>query len=351
MDQTERLATAVQEAAANGARLTISGAGSKRTLLPAARGDILTTAEHVGVIAHDPAELVVTARAGTPLRALSAELAQHGQHLAADPPTFLGQGTVGGMVAAGLSGPGRPWSGAVRDAVLGVKLINGLGEVLTFGGQVMKNVAGYDVSRLVCGAYGALGVVAEVSLRVAPVFEEDLTVVFDLSAAEAQARCAGWRQCYLPLQGTWWCGGKLYVRLAGSAAGVAHAANQLGGERSNLPWDQIRDQTLDFFKPLSADSDRTNQTLYRVIVPPASPLPGDAADMALMWGGGLRWWWHDQAAQVEDYARSQGGWAWALGAAPPIDAGERKLMGRIKRAFDPKHVFATPLPIEADDAD
>ncbi len=351
MDLTERLASAVRDAAASGARLAIAGTGSKRGVLPSAAGDILTTAEHVGVVAYDPAELVVTARAGTSMKALNAELARHNQQLAADPPIFLGQGTVGGMVSAGLSGPARPWSGAVRDAVLGVKLINGLGDVLTFGGQVMKNVAGYDVSRLVAGACGALGVVSEVSLRVAPSFEEDLTLVFDLSAEDAQARCASWRQCYLPLQGTWWAQGKLYVRLAGSAAGVADAADQLGGERANLPWDQVRDQTLDFFKSLSPQADRSTQTLFRVVVPPAAPLPSEVADMALMWGGGLRWWWHEDVAEVEAYASSLGGWAWASGAAPPIAAGERRLMRRIKRAFDPEGVFSTPLDIEADDAD
>ncbi len=351
MDTSERLTAAVRDAAAGGRCLAVAGAGSKRNVLPVASGDMLTTMEHTGVVAYDPAELVITARAGTPLKELQAELAVHNQRLACDPPQFLGQGTVGGMVAAGLSGPGRPWSGAVRDAVLGVVTVNGLGERLTFGGQVMKNVAGYDVSRLMAGSFGALGVLLEVSLRVAPVWEDDVTLAFDLSAAEALDRCAAWRQHHLPLQGTWSHAGKFHVRLGGSAASVAEAMHQLGGERVDFPWDHVRDHALDFFKPLSASGDHGDKTLWRLVVPPAAPMEDEHDDMAIMWAGGLRWWWHDDADVVQAQVGAMGGWAWAMESAPQLPAAERVLMQRIKAAFDPAGLFGSSLPLEVSHAD
>ncbi len=350
-DSSERLTAAVRDAVAGGRRLTVAGAGSKRNILPGTSGDMLTTMEHAGIVSYDPAELVITARAGTPIKALQAELALHNQRLACDPPQFLGQGTVGGMVAAGLSGPGRPWTGAVRDAVLGVVMVNGLGEQLTFGGQVMKNVAGYDVSRLMAGSFGALGVLLEVSLRVAPVWEDDVTIAFDLSAAKSLDRCAAWRQHYLPLQGTWWHGGRFHVRLGGSAASVAAAMHQLGGERVEFSWDHVRDHALDFFKPLSASGDHGDKTLWRLVVPPAAPMVEAYDDMAVMWAGGLRWWWHDDEEAIQTHVKAMGGWAWAMERAPRLPAAERALMRRIKASFDPAGLFGSALPIEVDHAD
>ncbi len=354
MDSGQRIVEAVKSARASGQRLVTRGLGSKRRWLAEASGEFLETLEHTGIVAYDPAELVVTARAGTPLRELAAELAQADQALAFEPPQFFASGTVGGMVSAGLSGPSRPWCGSTRDAVLGVEIVNGLGEQLTFGGQVMKNVAGYDVSRLMAGACGALGVVLQVSLRVQPEREHVATLRFELDAQQANDKCRRLAGSYLPLTGTWWTDGCLYLRLAGTEAGVLSAQRSLGGDRIDpgRMWEDIRDHSADFFKPDTRGvPDTKQQRLWRVIVPPAAPLPRlPVSDLAVEWGGGQRWLWHDAANEVNGYARAHQGWAHALGEGCVLDAIELRYMNAIKRAFDPDGVFASPLALDVADA-
>ena len=354
MDTAQRIVEAIKGARANGQRLVPRGQGSKRRWLAEASGEFLETLEHTGIVAYDPAELVVTARAGTPLRELTAELAHAGQALAFEPPQFFASGTVGGMVSAGLSGPSRPWCGSTRDAVLGVEIVNGLGEQLTFGGQVMKNVAGYDVSRLMTGACGALGVVLQASLRVQPVREHAVTLRFELDAQRANDKCRQLAGTYLPLTGTWWAEGCLYLRLAGTEAGVLSACRSLGGERMapGRMWEDIRDHAAAFFKAESRQLDgATHQRLWRVIVPPAAPLSElPEADLAVEWGGGQRWLWHSDEDHVMSYARAHQGWAQALGEGCALDAAQHRYMSAIKRAFDPDAVFASPLALEVVDA-
>ena len=358
MDSSERIMAAVLDAGRDRRQIHVAGTGSKRTWLPTASGEMLAMTEHTGMVAYDPAELVVTVRSGTAIKELVAELAQADQILAFEPPQFHAAGTVGGMVSCGLSGPARPWAGAVRDAVLGVELVNGIGERLRFGGQVMKNVAGYDVSRLATGAFGSLGAILQVSLRVQPRPEKQATVVFELDAQTANDKCRQLAQSPLPVSASWWTGGQLHVRLSGSAAGVDQAVRQLAGTSvtSDGLWAGIRDHDLAFFKLTSMDTvDRTGHQLWRIVVPPASAVEdlgvGNEAALALEWAGGLRWLWCDDADRVAAYVAKHRGWAWALGESMPIDETQRRYMRAIKQAFDPGDLFASPLDIGATSED
>ncbi len=247
-----------------------------------------------GITCYEPTELVVTARAGTPLRDLEAALQEQGQCLPFEPPRFSPGGTVGGMVAAGLSGPARASVGSVRDHVLGVTLLNGLGEILTFGGQVTKNVAGYDVSRLMVGSLGILGVICDVSLKVLPTSVATETLSFDWDEARALETLRGWAAQPLPINASAWHAGLLRVRLAGARAAVAAACERLGGERleasaANACWLSVRDQSAEFFS-LGEKGLARGEALWRLSVPavtPALTLPGE---QFIEWGGAQRWW-------------------------------------------------------------
>lgn len=348
MDVSERLIDAVHTAQTEGTQLCVTGSGSKRAWLPGAGGQLLVTSEHLGVVAYDPAELVITARAGTPIKEVVSVLAQHHQHMAFEPPQFFASGTVGGMVASGLSGPARPWDGSTRDAVLGVKLLNGLGERLNFGGQVIKNVAGYDVSRLATGSWGALGALLEVSLRVQPSPQTCVTLCFDMDAQAANDITRMLAQQYTALNATWWCEGQLFLRLAGTAEGVAYSAAKLGGTvvDADRIWKTVCHHDHAFFKEMSTEMpDRKDKKLWRLITPPAAPVPENIEPgcFALEWAGGQRWWWHDDSAAVALYAESVGGWVHQKGSPMCVDNVQQKYMSAIKQAFDPSNVFASPL--------
>lgn len=355
----------IQAASAAQQRLLISGHNSKRQWLPAATANSsLYTAEHNGILQYEPAELVVTARAGTSLAEIDAALSEQQQMLACEPPQFFAQagGTLGGAVACGFSGPGRPWLGALRDAILGVELINGLGEYLKFGGQVMKNVAGYDVSRLQAGAWGALGVMSVISLRVQPCFAAQLTVSGELTADAALALCAQLGQRNLPISGSCWHAGELALRLQGNESGVAAARTALA-EFGLMPmpaddeyWQRLQHHQHEFFLPSMQASTDTKKhgpqhKLWRVVTPLAAPMPEfglrSAADALVMWGGGLRWFYHDDHTAVLAYAKAVGGWCWAVGDVMPIDPMQAQIMQQLANAFDPKGVFATPLSLAA----
>src|ERR1700723_2758759 len=224
-----RLIDQVSIAREQRAPLDICGGGTKRFYGESPAGAPLDMTPLSGVTCYEPTELVVTARAGTPLRDLEAALEEHGQCLPFEPPRFAPGGTVGGMVAAGLSGPARASAGAVRDYVLGVTLLNGRGEILTFGGQVAKNVAGYDVSRLVTGSLGILGVICEVSLKVMPMSPATATLCFDWEEAHALEQLTRWASKPLPVNASAWHEGRLHVRLSGARAAVDAARDTLGG--------------------------------------------------------------------------------------------------------------------------
>jgi glycolate oxidase FAD binding subunit len=306
------------------------------------------------VRSYEPSELVVTVGAGTPLDELEALLASQGQCLPFEPPHFSpGRATVGGMVAAGLSGPARSSAGSVRDFVLGMTLVNGKGEVLTFGGQVMKNVAGYDISRLMAGAMGTLGLIAEVSLKVLPVAPAQATLRFEWAQERALQQLHAWGGQPLPLNASCWVEDSgvpmLYLRLRGAMAAVESACRALGGDRidpeqAGSDWDACRDQRLPWFEDLG------ERDLWRISVPQTAPVLALPEPPLVEWHGGLRWVRADAqaGAAVREAAAAAGGSATLFrhptGVAglprfdhvpSPIDRIQREL----KRQFDPAGIF------------
>lgn len=245
VDDSERLVDQVNRARGSGTPLRIRGGDSKAFLGRAVEGDELDVRPHRGIVNYDPTELVVTVRAGTSLAQLNATLDAQGQMLACEPPTFGDRATVGGMIATGLSGPRRPWSGAVRDFVLGCRVITGSGKHLRFGGEVMKNVAGYDMSRLLVGSFGCLGVITEVSLKVLPKPREQRYLALAIDTGEARRELTAWQREGLPVSGACWTEGTLHLRLEGGAGSVHAATDRLGGEVAEAPfWTDLREQTL-----------------------------------------------------------------------------------------------------------
>ena len=336
----------IARAAERGRPLRIRGGGTKDFHGQRLHGELLDTRPLAGVVSYEPSELVVTARAGTRVRELEALLAESGQCLAFEPPRFGVAGTVGGMVAAGLSGPARASVGALRDYVLGVQVVNGRGQLLTFGGQVMKNVAGYDVGRLMAGSWGTLGLIAEVSLKVLPRAPAELTLLFELSETSARQQLNRWCGQPLPLSASCWADGQLVLRLRGAQAAVASAQRQLGGqvldaERAARQWDALRDQTLPFFRL------DLGEALWRVSVPDtATPL--NLGPTLLEWHGAQRWLRLPPAAapQVREAAARAGGHATLFrggdGAVPvltPLSEPLARIHRALKAEFDPAGIL------------
>ena len=335
----------IRQAAADGKKLRIQGGNTKHFYgeHPASL-NVLDTSEYAGVVSYEPSELVVTVRCGTLLAELEQLLSTRGQCLAYEPPHFGASATVGGMVAAGLAGPARASVGGVRDHVLGAKLINGLGEELTFGGQVMKNVAGFDVSRLMVGSLGTLGLILEVSLKVLPLPVAQATLRFQLPQDKALETMNRWAGKPLPVTATSWEDQVLTVRLAGAEAAVRSACGTLGGER--LPdseaaahWTGLKDQKLPFFDG--------EFPLWRFSLPStAAPLnlPGG---VLVEWGGAQRWLRGAQdLGTLRDLARQAGGHATlfrgvdrAAGVFTPLPMPLAAIQQRLKHAFDPHGVF------------
>ena len=286
--------------------LRIRGNGTKDWYGQELSGELLDTTAYSGIISYDPTELVITARAGTNLREIGKALAEKKQMLAFEPPRYDGLATIGGIVASGLSGPRRQAVGSVRDFVLGTVLMDGKGETLHFGGQVMKNVAGYDVSRLLTGSLGTLGLILEVSIKVLPRPFAQHSLQFAMSEQEALHQLNLWGGQPLPLSGSCWVDGKLYVRLSGAQAAVDAAIAKMGG--ADLPeadkfWDDVREQSHPFF----ADP---QQSLWRLSVPTVAPplaLPGE---QMIEWGGAQRWLkTSTDAAAIRAAATAAGGHA------------------------------------------
>jgi glycolate oxidase FAD binding subunit len=331
--------------------LIIHGGGSKTFYGGADEGEVLSTRKFTGVVDYQPKELVLTARAGTPLADLETLLAEQNQMLAFEPPHFGGGATLGGCIAAGLSGPRRPYAGAARDFVLGVRMIDGTGQPLRFGGQVIKNVAGYDVSRLMVGALGTLGLITEVSLKVLPKPAAETTLQFELDEAAAILKMNQWAGQPLPLSATSWHAGLLTVRLSGAASAVRAAQARLGGETLNDDaafWQRLRDQTTPFFDKRPS----SNQSLWRLAVNPTTPpltvssrLGGD--EQWIEWGGAVRWLVSDRpAATLREAAQTAGGHATLFrGKAPadgvftPLAPALLSLHRHLKQRFDPRGIF------------
>ncbi|MDN0084690.1 glycolate oxidase subunit GlcE [Crenobacter sp. SG2305] len=346
-DRLDHFRAAIERATRDKTPLQLVGSGSKHWYGEALQGAPLDTRGHAGVVAYDPAELVITARCGTPLAEIEATLAEQGQMLAFEPPHFGPGATLGGCVAAGLSGPRRQAAGALRDFMLGVQLLDGQGRVLNFGGQVMKNVAGYDVARLLPGSLGVLGLILQVSLKVLPKPFAEATLRFELPETEALSRLNQWGGQPLPISASAWQYGVLHLRLSGAEAAVAGACAKLGGERIAEAdcaafWQGLREQTAPFFAEREAD-----EPLWRLALPStAQPVALPGAQL-IEWGGGQRWWRSDApAAQVRTLAEQAGGHAtlWrggdhAVGVFTPLAAPLLQIQRRLKAAFDPAGVF------------
>jgi glycolate oxidase FAD binding subunit len=341
MDVAQQLAQQVHAAIAGNTPLAIQGGRSRQFLGRPVEGEPLAVSGHHGIVEYDPRELVITARAGTPLGVIEAELEAAGQMLAFEPPRFDAASTLGGAIASGLSGPRRAHCGAARDFVLGCRIINGKGEILRFGGQVMKNVAGYDVSRLMVGAFGTLGVLLEVSLKVLPRAEASLTLVREYPADQALQRMRELAGKPISVDASCHLDGVLYLRLSGSLEAVQAARRRLGGELLEDDasfWRRLRDLQLPFFAG--------TQPLWRLSVPAASPLsPADHATL-IEWGGAQRWLKTDaEAGAVREAAAKAGGHATLFrnGARKdtfhPLPAGLLALHRNLKRAFDPQGIF------------
>ena len=341
-DLIPTLCDQVRQACAESKPVCIQGGNSKSFYGRASQGDVLRISEHQGVISYEPSELVLRARAGTRLAEIEQLLDEQRQMLAFEPPHFGTNSTLGGAIATGLSGPRRPFSGAARDFVLGTGIINGKGEALGFGGQVMKNVAGYDLSRFMCGALGTLGLITDVSVKVLPKPEVDYTLKQVCSQHEAIERFSQWQQKPLPLSAACWHDEHLYVRLSGSEAASRQAQHQLGDNiLESLPefWTSLRDHQHAFFK--------RDSSLWRLSVPPSSPPLALQGDWLIDWGGAQRWLYSDEpAARIRQLASDVGGHAMLFRHHDDVDEvfhplpdGLLALHQRLKAALDPHAIF------------
>ena len=317
--------------------LQIIGGNSKAFYGRKVTGKTLHVGDYQGIIHYEPTELVLTARCGTPLSEIENLLAAHGQMLAFEPPHFGDTATLGGTIATGLSGSRRAYTSAARDVVLGVRLINGHGEILKFGGEVMKNVAGFDVSRLQVGALGTLGVLLDISLRILPHPETELTLVFELSATDALSRMIVLGKKNSPLSALCFVNNQLFVRLSGAEAAIKRVQQTLGGEILTEAadfWLSIREQQHLFFQ--------TEQPLWRLSVAPTTPLTGESL---IDWGGALRWLKTDEPAEkIFALAESVAGHACRFRAVEgclfqSLSSGVARLQSNIKHAFDPHELF------------
>jgi glycolate oxidase FAD binding subunit len=343
-DALRSLAETIRAAAAGGKRLRVRGGGTKDFYGQALEGEILDTRGYAGVVAYDPTELVITVRGGTPLAEVERVLAERRQMLAFEPPHFGPAATISGAVAAGLSGPRRATAGAVRDFVLGVRMLDGRGADLTFGGQVMKNVAGYDVSRVIAGALGTLGVILEVSLKVLPLPVAEATLQFEMPADKAIEAMNRWGGRPLPVSATAYADGDLSVRLSGAAAAVKEACAALGGERVPAEpaarfWAGLREQTEPFFAG--------DEPLWRLSVPSTTPPLGLEGRELVEWGGALRWLKsRAEARTIRERCAHAGGHATlfrggdkSVGVFHPLAPAIARIHQRLKAEFDPHGVL------------
>jgi glycolate oxidase FAD binding subunit len=336
----EGLSARIRDAAERGTPLRLRGGGSKDFYGNEARGELLDTRAYAGIVDYEPSELVLTARCGTPLAEVEEVLSGKGQCLPFEPPHF-GEATFGGCVAGGLSGPRRAFAGALRDFVLGVKLVDGRGRIMQFGGQVMKNVAGYDVSRLVAGSLGTLGLIAEASLKVLPRPASEMTLQLEMPQARALETMNRWAGQPLAISATAWFDGVLSVRLSGAVVAVQSVRAAFGGQEladgANF-WRAIREQTHPFFSCAN---------LWRIAVPSVAPPLELTGAQLVEWGAGLRWLSSGlSASEVRSAARRAGGHATlfraadkSAGAFTPPEPVVMRLHGALKRAFDPAGIF------------
>jgi glycolate oxidase FAD binding subunit len=380
-DTLQHFTDHILQASKAGQPLRLRGGGSKDFLGQSLQGEVLDTRGYSGILSYEPSELVITVRTGTLLADVEAALAEKGQSFAFEPPHFGPSATIGGMVAAGLSGPARASVGSLRDFVLGARVINGKGEHLTFGGQVMKNVAGYDVSRLLAGSWGQLGLITEVSLKVLPVFPGEATLVCTgVSQAQALKLVNQWGGQPLPLNASAWVHDTtatpaqdfFFVRLRGAVAAVDAAVFKMSAEVQALgaqvtrmsaadtaeDWKASGEHTLDFFT-----APTEHDCLWRLSVPQTAPVLNVRVNAAacaqyVEWHGAQRWLWApaSAASQVREAAVKVGGHATLfrtsavsqqtlgdvdkqVGVYTPLNAVQQRIQNELKKQFDPAGIF------------
>lgn len=343
-DLTDTLRERVVAAVAANSPLLLCGSGSKRFLGNCAQGEPLELGAHAGILKYAPDELVLTARAGTRLADIDEALAEHGQMLGFEPPRFGANATLGGTLAAGLSGPRRASGGAARDFVLGMRILDGRGDELRFGGEVIKNVAGYDVSRLMVGAFGTLGILLDASLKLTPRPRSEQTCVLELGAASALEHLRRWSQRPLPISASAITDDRLYVRLSGADAAVRSAQAEIGGASDDMSafWSDLREHALPFFN--------NPRTLWRLSVAPGAAIAATDGPQLIEWQGAQRWLKSDAApAAIRAIAMAGGGHATRFRAGSvtrseepafqPLSAPLLALHQRLKAQFDPHRLF------------
>jgi glycolate oxidase FAD binding subunit len=342
--QIQAFAETIRAAAASGRRLRLRGGGTKDFYGQSLEGDVLDTRPYAGIVAYDPTELVITVRGGTPLAAVEGALAERRQMLPFEPPSFGDGATIGGIVAAGLSGPRRAAAGAVRDFVLGARIMDGRGEDLHFGGAVMKNVAGYDVARLMAGSLGTLGIILDVSLKVLPSPIAEATLKFEMPENKAIETVNRWAGKPVPISAIAHADDTLAVRLSGTAAAVKAARAKLGGdmlddERAPRFWQGIREQADPHFA--------SDEPLWRLAVPSTTPPLALEGRQLIEWNGALRWLKSNaEARAIRDTVARAGGHATlfrggdkSVGVFQPLQPAVATIHNRLKLEFDPQGVF------------
>ncbi|OUD12448.1 glycolate oxidase subunit GlcE [Thioflexithrix psekupsensis] len=341
-DLTGVLQNKVRTAIQDETPLELIGGGSKRFYGREPVGEPLYLSEHAGIMNYEPSELVITARAGTRLQEIETTLAESGQCLGFEPPHFGENATLGGTIACGFSGMTRPYWGSAADFVLGTRLLTGKAEVLRFGGEVMKNVAGYDVSRLMVGALGTLGILLDVSLKVLPKPVHHVTLTRECDAATSLRLMNQWAGQPLPLSATAFLQGQFYYRLSGSVRGVDAAVKQLGGDvlpQADTFWRDLREHRLPFFQ-------NETQNLWRLSLPSTVPVLPLLGESIIEWGGAQRWLRSDtDAMTLRNQVSAAGGYAtlFRFGARhscfQPLSEPLLGLHQQLKIAFDPKNIF------------
>jgi glycolate oxidase FAD binding subunit len=348
-DFLDDLCKRVEDAARTGKKLRPVGGGSKHFYGGPLEGEVVDMRPWSGIVDYEPTELVITVKAGTLLSEVEAALSEYNQELAFEPPRFSAHSTIGGVVAAGLSGPARLARGPIKDYLLGCTLLDGKGQLLNFGGVVMKNVAGYDVSRVVPGSMGTLGIATSLSIKVMPKTISETTLVFDLGLNPSIEQINQWQSTPLPINASLYDNGKLFVRLRGARAAIESALKTLSGTQIEQAhamslWDSLRDQTHPFFE---GEGD-----IWRLSVPPTTVDLALQGEQLIEWGGGLRWLKPAQGLSVENIrgaAERAGGHA-TLYRTRDEDARTHafhtpnkvmlNIQRRLKQQFDPAGVFS-----------
>ena len=336
----------IKNAQVKGTPLRIRGGGTKDFYGEHLEGEVFDVSQHSGIVDYDPTELVITARGGTKLADIEAAMSDANQFLGFEPPHFGPDATLGGCIASGLSGPRRPYAGAARDFVLGVRVLDGKGDDLRFGGKVMKNVAGFDVSRLMTGALGTLGILLEISLKCLPRPKAEATLTFGMSAQESVKKINEWAGQPLPLSGSAWHEERLYVRLSGAEAAVKAAKQKLGGEDmaaadADAWWLSVREQRMAFYS--------TASQLWRLSVKSTAPYSELGGFQMIEWGGAVRWINAASAldtARMRGWSQDHGGHATLFRSASrhagvfhPLSGPVLAIHERLKSTFDPSGIL------------